>query len=138
MKILGGVAIFFRAAAGGAADLSGIVVGGYWRAMEVSNMLGPGLREKAYERALCLELAKRHVDFSQQRSFDVRYDGHLVDVLIPDLVVADCLIVDTKVVAGFDEAHEAQMMTCLAITGFRLAILLNFKHRKLSWKRIVR
>jgi hypothetical protein len=29
-------------------------------------------------------------------------------------------------------------MGYLAITGFRLAILLNFKHAELVWKRVVR
>ena len=46
--------------------------------------------------------------------------------------------VDLKVVPAFDESHEAQMLTYLQITNLQLALLLNFKHRKLEWKRIVR
>ena len=106
--------------------------------MEVSNKLGPGLREKAYERALCLELTKRDITFYQQKVFEVRYDGELIDTLIPDLIINDCIIVDTKVVAAFDQSHECQMLTYLQITNLRLAILLNFKNRQLAWKRIVR
>jgi GxxExxY protein len=116
-------------------ELSREVIGAV---MEVSNKLGPGLREKAYERALCLELAKRQIPFSQQKVFEVRYDGELIDTLIPDLIINDCLIVDTKVVSAFDPSHESQMLTYLQITNLRLAILLNFKNRQLAWKRIVR
>ena len=115
-------------------ELSRAVIGA---AMEVSNKLGPGLREKAYERALCLELTKRQIAFSQQKVFEVRYDGELIDTLIPDLIINDCIIVDTKVVAAFDPSHESQMLTYLQITNLRLAILLNFKNRQLAWKRIV-
>ncbi|MES2706886.1 MAG: GxxExxY protein [Verrucomicrobiota bacterium] len=116
-------------------ELSRTIIGA---AMEVSNKIGPGLREKAYERALCLELAKRRIPFCRQKVFEVRYDGELIDTLIPDLIVNDCLIVDTKVVSAFDQSHESQMLTYLQITQLRLAILLNFKHRQLAWKRIVR
>ena len=115
-------------------ELSRAVIGA---AMEVSNKLGPGLREKAYERALCLELTKRQIAFSQQKVFEVHYDGELIDTLIPDLIINDCIIVDTKVVAAFDPSHESQMLTYLQITNLRLAILLNFKNRQLAWKRIV-
>ena len=116
-------------------DLSRAVIGA---AMEVSTVIGPGLREKAYERALCIEFTKRNLSFAQQKAFDVIYDGQIVDTLVPDLIVDDLIVVDTKVVENFDDSHEAQMLTYLQITNLRLAILLNFKHRKLTWKRIVR
>lgn len=49
-----------------------------------------------------------------------------------------CVIVDPKVVSEFNDTHLAQMMGYLAITGFKLAILLNFKHAELRYKRVVR
>jgi GxxExxY protein len=42
------------------------------------------------------------------------------------------------VVTEFNNTHVAQMIGYLAITGFKLAILLNFKHADLRYKRIVR
>jgi GxxExxY protein len=116
-------------------DLSRAVIGA---AMEVSTVIGPGLREKAYERALCIELTKRKLSVARQKAFDVIYDGQIVDTLVPDLIVDDLIVVDTKVVENLDASHEAQMLTYLQITNLRLAILLNFKHRKLTWKRIIR
>lgn len=58
--------------------------------------------------------------------------------MIPDLLVDDCVVVDPKVVNDFSETHSAQMMGYLTITGFRLAILLNFKHADLRHRRVVR
>lgn len=105
--------------------------------MRVLNSLKPGLSEKAYENALVIELGKRGHVVEQQRRFDVLYEGQLVDTLVPDLVVDRCLIVDPKVVSDFHETHVAQMVGYLAITQLRLALLLNFKHADLRWKRVV-
>jgi GxxExxY protein len=38
----------------------------------------------------------------------------------------------------FNEAHIAQMIGYLAISGLTLALLLNFKSARLEWKRVVR
>lgn len=107
-------------------------------AMKVLNTLKPGLNEKAYENALVIELRKRGHGVEQQRRFEVHYEGILVDTLVPDLLVDGLIIIDPKVVTAFNETHIAQMMGYLAITGFRLAILLNFKHAQLKWRRVVR
>ena len=116
-------------------ELSHSIVGA---AMKVLNTLKPGLNEKAYENALVIELKKRGHTIEQQRSFDVFYEGILVDTLIPDLLVDGLVVADPKVVSEFNDTHVAQMMGYLAITGYRLAILLNFKHADLRHKRVVR
>ena len=107
-------------------------------AMKVLNTLRPGLNEKAYENAMVIELIKRGHTIEQQRRFDVLYDDILVDTLIPDLLVDGLIIVDPKVVSEFNDTHVAQMMGYLAITDFRLALLLNFKYIDLRWRRVVR
>lgn len=107
-------------------------------AMAVLNELKPGLDEKLYERALVIELRKRGHRAEQQKEFPVYYDSQKIGVLIPDLIVDELVVCDPKVVAAFNEAHAAQMLGYLAITGLRLALLLNFKNAKLEWKRIVR
>ena len=66
------------------------------------------------------------------------YKEHLIGKLIPDLIVDDLIIVDTKVVTSFNDSHIAQMMGYLTLTGLKLALLINFKHLKLQWKRVVR
>ena len=66
------------------------------------------------------------------------YDGVLVDILVPDLLVDGVIVVDPKVASEFNDTHIAQMLGYLAITGFKLAILLNFKHADLRYKRVVK
>lgn len=107
-------------------------------AMTVLNTLKPGLSEKAYENALVLELRKRGLVVETQRRFEVLYENVVVDTLVPDLVVDQLVIVDPKVATDFTETHVAQMMGYLAITGCRLALLLNFKYADLRWRRVIR
>ncbi|HEX3600662.1 MAG TPA: GxxExxY protein [Lacipirellulaceae bacterium] len=106
-------------------------------AMIVLNTLRPGLDEKLYERALVIEFQKRGHRAEPQRQFPVIYDNQHIGTLVPDLIVDDAVIVDCKVVTAFSDTHMAQMLGYLNITGFRLAILLNFKNARLDWKRIV-
>jgi GxxExxY protein len=115
-------------------ELSEAIIGA---AMKVLNILRPGLDEKLYERALVIELRKRGHEIEQQREFPVFYDSQHIGTLIPDLIVDNLVIADPKVVTAFNDTHMAQMLGYLNITGLRLALLLNFKHAKLQWKRIV-
>ena len=107
-------------------------------AMRVLNTLRPGLDEKLYENALVIELRKRGLGVEQQQRFSVHYEGILIGTLVPDLIVENLVIVDPKVVSQFSETQVSQMLGYLAITELHLAILLNFKHAKLDWKRAVR
>ncbi|HWH69912.1 MAG TPA: GxxExxY protein [Candidatus Sulfotelmatobacter sp.] len=106
-------------------------------AMSVLSELKPGLDEKLYENALLIELAARGHTIEQQREFSVHYRGHFIGKLIPDLIVDGQVIADPKVVTAFTDTHVAQMLGYLNITGLEVALLLNFKEAKLSWKRVV-
>ena len=116
-------------------ELSKQIIGA---AMEVLNSLKPGLDERLYENALVIELRERGLQIEQQRSFPVDYKGTNIGTLIPDLIVDGKVIVDAKVVTAFNDSHIAQMTGYLAITGLRLAIILNFKSARLEWKRVVK
>jgi len=116
-------------------ELSESIIGS---AMVVLNTLRPGLDEKLYENALTIELRKRGHGVEQQRGFPVHYDGQLIGTLIPDLIVDELVIVDPKVATAFNDTHVAQMLGYLNITRLNLALLINFKHVKLDWKRVVR
>ena len=106
-------------------------------AIEVLNTLGHGLVEKPYENALVVEFGLRKIPFRQQPSFDVLYKGHRVGLFIPDLIAFDALIVDTKMIDRITDHERGLMLNYLRITRLRAGVILNFKHRKLEWERIV-
>ncbi|MEQ1858931.1 MAG: GxxExxY protein [Chthoniobacteraceae bacterium] len=115
-------------------DLSRQIIGA---AMEVLNELRPGQDERIYERALEVELGLRGLKVERQKQFQVTYKGVPIGTFIPDFIVEDLIIVDPKVVTEFNDAHIAQMLGYLAITRLSLALLFNFKHAKLEWRRVV-
>ncbi len=106
-------------------------------AMEVLNELGHGLREKTYERALCVEFRLQKINYSQQAVFQVFYKGEKVDDYIPDLIVEDRVVVDTKTIDSIGDVEIGKMLNYLRITGLKVGLLINFKYSKLQWKRVV-
>lgn len=107
-------------------------------ALEVLRELGHGIHEKPYERALALELGLRNLPYEQQKPFNILYKNVKVGQLIPDLVVLDEIIVDTKVIDKISDHERGQMLNYLKITGLPVGIILNFGHAKLEWERLVR
>ena len=106
-------------------------------AFEVLNELGHGLNEKCYENALVVEFRLRSISFSQQRQFEVLYKKAQVGLFIPDLIAYDQVIVDAKVIDRITDVERGQMLNYLRITKLRVGLILNFKHSRLEWERIV-
>jgi len=90
-------------------------------AIEVLNGVGHGLIEKPYENVLVIEFSLRNIPFRQQPTFDVRYKTHKIGLFVPDLT----------------DHERGLMLNYLRITGLRVGVIVNFKHRKLEWERIV-
>ncbi len=106
-------------------------------AMEVLNTLGHGLLEKPYENALVVEFGLQHIPCQQQKKFDVIYKQVKVGEYVPDLICFDQIVVDTKTIDNIGDHELGQMLNYLKITGLRVGLLVNFKHAKLQWKRVV-
>ncbi len=106
-------------------------------AFEVLNTLGHGLLEKPYENALVVEFRLQCIPYRQQPRFPVIYKDVLVGEYVPDLTTFDSIIVDTKVIETIGNNEKAQMINYLKITKLRVGLILNFKHAKLEWQRIV-
>ena len=106
-------------------------------AIEVLNGLGHGLHEKPYENALIVEFGLRQIPYKQQPTHEVFYKGQRVGHFVPDLVVFEKIVVDTKVIDRLTDFERGQMLNYLRITKLRVGVILNFKHAKLDWERIV-
>ena len=102
-------------------------------AIEVLNVRGHELHEKVYEKCLCVEFRLRGIPFTQQERHQVLYKGEYV----PDLVVQQKLIVDTKTIDHITDHERGQMLNYLRITTLPVGIILNFKHARLELERLV-
>ena len=105
--------------------------------IEVLNGVGHGLIEKPYENALVIEFSLRNIPFRQQPTFDVLYKSRKIGLFVPDLIVFDSIVLDTKVIDRISDRERGLMLNYLRITGLHVGVTINFKCRKLEWERIV-
>jgi len=106
-------------------------------AFEVLNELGHGLNEKLYENSLVVEFKRRSIAFDQQRRFEVLYKGEHVGEFVPDLIAYGKVAVDAKCIDRITDHERGQMLNYLRITRLPVGLILNFKHAKLEFERIV-
>lgn len=96
-------------------------------ALQVHRELGPGLLEGVYEACLTEELSLRSIPVRRQVKVPISYKGRKINAdLRIDLLVSDAVIVEIKSVETMLPVFEAQLMTYLKMTGYRLGILINF------------
>ncbi|MEK7675618.1 MAG: GxxExxY protein [Verrucomicrobiota bacterium] len=106
-------------------------------AFDVLNELGHGLNEKLYENSLVVEFKLRRIAFDQQRRFEVLYKGAHVGEFIPDLIAFGKVVVDAKCIDRIIDHERGQLLNYLRIIKLPVGLILNFKHAKLEWERIV-
>lgn len=106
-------------------------------AFEVHRTLGPGFLENVYENALAIELDNAGVKFERQKCLDVYYKNIQVGHYIADLVIENKIILELKAIRGtISDVHKAQAMNYLSVTGYDLALILNFGTQSLERQRV--
>jgi GxxExxY protein len=106
-------------------------------AFEVLNEIGHGLNEKIYENSLVVLFKQNAIAVDQQRRFPVCFRDVQVGEFVPDPIVFGSVIVDTKVIDRITDYERGQMLNYLRITKLKVGLILNFKHARLDWERVV-
>ena len=111
-------------------NLSGAVISA---AIEVHEVLGPGLLESIYEAALCQELALRGIPVQRQMEVPVFYKGvSLAQAMRLDLLIDDTIVVELKSVESILPIHKAQLLSYLRLTRRQVGLLINFNTPQLK------
>ena len=109
------------------ARLDGITETVIGAAIEVHRALGAGLLESAYQSCLSFELTTRGLGVERERQIPVIYKQARLDCgYRADLVVAKEVIVEVKSVDQLQPIHAMQLLSCLRLSGLRVALLINF------------
>ena len=95
-------------------------------AIEVHRLLGPGLLESHYQKALSHELTLRGIPHVREAEYDVVYKGMPIGKAFFDFLVDDRLIVELKAVEALTDLHRSQVITYLKLKGMPLALLINY------------
>ena len=113
-------------------DLTHRIIGA---AMAVYRAFRLGLDEKIYENSRSIELNTQPLSFTQQQQFPVYYKIQSVGKLTADLIVECKVNVETKAASFISDAHIAQTLSYLNISGLQVGLIPNFKEASLTIKR---
>ena len=98
----------------------------------IHKKLGPGLLESVYEAILYHRLIKRGLKAERQKDISVIFEGEDMGLgFRADLMVEDKVLVELKSVNEVPKVATKIVQTYLRLTGFQIALLVNFGEKKL-------
>jgi GxxExxY protein len=99
------------------------VIGAFF---EVYNSLGYGLLERAYSRALEIELIARGHTVGREVSVNILYKGRQIARQRLDMIVDDIIVVELKSTAALPRGSLRQVFSYLRATHLQIGLLLHF------------
>jgi len=94
--------------------------------IRVHRELGPGLLERIYVRAVCVELELADIPFEVEKSIPAMYRGRLLCDQKLDIVVNGQLVLEIKAVDHLNPVHQAQLLCYLRVSKFPVGLVINF------------
>ena len=104
---------------------------------EVHNELGPGHKEKIYERALCEALDEKKVKYESQVYHPVKFKGKIVGKYFLDILVEDKIVLEIKQGNRFSKKNIDQVLNYLKAGNLKLGIIAQFGTDEVKFKRIL-
>lgn len=104
---------------------------------DVFNKLGPGLREKNYQKALEELLIESSVPFKSQLYVPLKINDKTIGKYFLDLLINDLIAIEIKVGDHFFRRDIEQLHSYLKSTGLKLGIFVDFTSDGVKYKRIL-
>jgi GxxExxY protein len=95
-------------------------------AIEAHKILGPGLLESIYEKAICYEFERNNIKFKNQVTVPIVYKDKMLGEHRLDILVENEVIVELKAVDRIEPVFSAQVLSYLRLTNKKLGLLINF------------
>lgn len=95
-------------------------------AFEIHNTLGMGLTERIYQRALAVRLREIGFDVEEEKDLPVLFRNKIVGIQRVDLLVAQRVIVENKVIHKILGEHASKLLGTLRNTKYQLGLIINF------------
>jgi GxxExxY protein len=106
--------------------------------MEIHKSLGMGLKEINYKDAMEIDFKELGIIYKREEKFTVKYKNKILrNPYIADFIVFDSIVIEVKSAVAIIDTHLAQALSYLSVSGMKLALVINFGERSLTWKRIV-
>jgi GxxExxY protein len=95
--------------------------------IKVHTVLGPGLLESAYEKALAFELDRNGFRIETQQPVRIVYEGVLIEEgYRADIIINNLVILELKSVKTIEDLHLKQLLTYLRLSNLKLGLVINF------------
>jgi GxxExxY protein len=106
--------------------------------MKIHSELGPGLKEVNYKDALEIDLIETNISFEREKYYRVKYKGQVLrHPYVADFLVFDSIILEIKAASKIVDSFISQAIGYLAVSSIKLALIINFGEKSLTFKRIV-
>ena len=93
---------------------------------EVNNTLGPGLKEKHYEKGVEIALCDNKINYISQCPYLIRFKGKIIGRYYMDFVVENKIVIELKRSDYFSLRNIQQLSGYLKATGLKLGLLVSF------------
>jgi len=104
---------------------------------QVYNELGPGYKEKFYERAIAVSLTKGSLIYKNQVPYKITFQGRFIGINYLDFLVENKIILELKKGDYFSKKSIEQVNAYLKVTGLKLAILAQFTSQGVRFIRLL-
>ena len=104
---------------------------------EVYNNLGPGYKEKYYQKAIATFLQNMGIPFKEQVHCPIIFKDNNVGHCYLDFLIANKVILEIKSGEKFLKQNIRQIYSYLKTKNLKLGILANFTKEGLKFRRIL-
>ena len=104
---------------------------------EVDNLLGYGLQEKYYQKALEGILKEKDISYQRETPYKIAIDNKEIGRYFLDFLIEDKIVLEIKKGHHFSKRNIEQIKGYLHVTKKKLGILVNFTPDGVRFLRIL-
>ncbi len=104
---------------------------------KVHNELGNRYQEKYYQRAIEIEFNKQGLKYKKEISVNLNYENENIGRYFLDFLIENKIILEIKAKDRLELEDYRQVSRYLKATDLKLGLLVNFRNKSLSCKRIL-
>ncbi|MEW6407986.1 MAG: GxxExxY protein [Patescibacteria group bacterium] len=114
-------------------DLSYIILGILF---EIQNKLGTKYQEKHYQNAFETKLKLLKILYKREVKLKINFEGETPGDFYADFIVENKILLEFKKVWQITIENVGQVLRYLDAANLRLGIIVNFRYKKLQYRRV--
>ncbi|MFH1427048.1 MAG: GxxExxY protein [Patescibacteria group bacterium] len=104
---------------------------------EAHNKVGNKWREIDFCNAIETLLIKRKINHEREKIVKLEFEGRKFADCRLDFIIENKIVLEVKKVWKITEGEIKQALRYLDATNFKLAIIVNFKHKRIEYRRVI-